>query len=193
MPVAASRTAGLTCVRPLTRPCTTGSKAYSVSAITAGSRPTPCTPDAGQAAPMAASGAINRPNSASEGTVCTRFNAASSGPPSAGRCAAARPSGRPISSVQARLSATIWPWRHSAAWNTSCRFAYSRSSDSASSQPAFSISTGGSSRAACSSAWPPARSGRRRPASAAMAQASKAAAQKPPPSAMRASGPACCA
>ena len=50
MPVAASITAAGTCRRPDAVPCTIGSSAYSVSAITAGSRPMPWMPQPGHAA-----------------------------------------------------------------------------------------------------------------------------------------------
>ena len=100
-------------------PCTIGSRAYSVSAMTAGSRPMPRMPQPGSAAARPLSGAISSPNSAIDGTVWITLSAANKGVASRSLRAAATPSGTPISKDGSSVAATICTWRSPAAWNTS--------------------------------------------------------------------------
>ena len=146
----------------------------------------PRMPDAGRTVPSQASGAMSSPKSAIDGTVWITLSSANKGRASRSRRAAAMPSGTPNSSAGSSVENTICAWRPPAAWNTSCRFAYSFSSDNWSSAPDISSASTGNSTPTRASADPTAPSFKRCKASAAASQDSSTRTQKPPPSDTRA-------
>src|SRR5437763_203172 len=103
---------------------------------------------AGTAVASADNGTISRPNSATDGTVCNRFNTANSGPWVCGRLAAATPSGKPIATAGPTAAATKRMCLTSAPAKKSARVWYSRASDSASNRPAFAMTAKAAASAA---------------------------------------------
>ena len=109
-PRAAFTTAEGTASNPASVPRTTGSRLYSVKAITPGAIPTPLMParaNHGQAAASSASGAMSKPNSAMDGMVWMTLSTGNSVWPAAPCLETHQPSGTPRHSVGSSASATI--------------------------------------------------------------------------------------